>query len=163
MIFIQAKHKENVLLIRKLFEEYANSLDFDLDFQNFHKELSDLPGEYSLPNGALVLAILENEAAGCVGLRKIDKDICEMKRLYVRPEFRGRNVGKGLAERIIKEAYKMGYRYMRLDTINTMKEAVKLYENLGFQQIEPYTYNPIEGAVFMELELNNLLCLGEKY
>jgi GNAT superfamily N-acetyltransferase len=139
--------------IRELFQEYAASLSIDLEFQNFHQELSDLPGEYAPPKGRLLLALYNDHPAGCVALREIEEDICEMKRLYVRPQYRGINLGKRLAERIIAEAAEIGYRRMRLDTLPTMTKAKQMYERLGFKEREAYRYNPVEGTTFMELEL----------
>jgi GNAT superfamily N-acetyltransferase len=141
-------------IIRELFVEYADSLDFDLDFQNFDKELAGLPGEYSPPGGCILLAEHENQPAGCVAIRLLSDEICEMKRLYVRPQFRGLGIGRALAEAIIEQARKMGYNFMRLDTVPAMKTARTLYKSLGFEQINPYRYNPIEGAEFMELKLS---------
>jgi GNAT superfamily N-acetyltransferase len=139
--------------IRALFLEYAESLDFDLDFQNFKDELARLPGEYAPPEGCLIIAFYQGEPAGCVGLRKLEKNICEMKRLYVRPRHRAMGVGKVLAESIIREAGVRGYKYMRLDTVPSMKEARGLYLSMGFKKIDPYCYNPIQGATFMEKKL----------
>lgn len=152
--FIQAESNEELLQVKKLFTEYAASLDFNLCFQDFDKEIAELPGEYALPDGRLLLALDGTKIAGCVALRKITKDTCEMKRLYVKPEFRGKRIGKALAEYIIEEARKIGYSRMQLDTVPSMKEAISLYQSLGFKGIEPYRYNPVEGAIFMELILN---------
>jgi ribosomal protein S18 acetylase RimI-like enzyme len=149
----QVQTQEELKEIRKLFIEYAGSLGFDLCFQNFEQELANLPGHYAPPEGCLLLAKYKNNFAGCVGLRKIKEGICEMKRLYVRLEFRGFKIGKKLAEAIIEQAQNIGYKHMRLDTIPSMKAARALYVSLGFEEITPYRYNPIEGAQFMELKL----------
>jgi putative acetyltransferase len=138
---------------RRLFAEYAESLDFSLCFQGFDRELEGLPGEYAPPSGRLILAILGDSQAGCAALRKINESTCEMKRLYVRPEFRKKGIGRELAEQIIKVARQIGYKRMRLDTVPAMKEAVSLYHSLGFTEIAPYGENPIPGALFMELDL----------
>ena len=139
--------------VRALFQEYANSLGFDLCFQGFQEELARLPGEYSDPSGALLVVRNANRVTGCVGLRRLEKDICEMKRLYVQPRARGGGLGRRLAEAAIIEARRKSYCFMRLDTVPSMKEAITLYESLGFVRIAPYRRNPIEGAVFMELTL----------
>ncbi|HNR03840.1 MAG TPA: GNAT family N-acetyltransferase [Bacillota bacterium] len=142
--------------IRKLFLEYARSLEIDLDFQDFETELNTLPGKYQPPDGALILALVEGREAGCIALRKISKDICEMKRLYVRDEYRGLGLGKKLVGMIIDEAMNNNYQYMRLDTLPTMKSAQSLYLSFGFYDIEPYVYNPIQGTRFMELKLKKI-------
>lgn len=139
--------------VRELFREYAKSLQVDLCFQNFEEELKQLPGKYSPPKGIILLANVGGKAAGCIALRPISDDICEMKRLYVRSDFRGTGLGKKLAERLIEEARMLDYRYMRLDTLATMKSAQNLYLSLGFYDIDPYVYNPIEGTRYMELQL----------
>lgn len=144
---------QNLNEIKALFKEYASSLGFDLTFQNFKEELAKLPGDYAPPHGSLLLANWQGQVAGCVALRRIDNRVCEMKRLYVRPQFRGFGIGKSLAERIIELARRMGYVRMRLDTVPTMERAKSLYALLGFREIPPYRYNPIEGATFMELIL----------
>lgn len=145
--------KKQLDRIKRLFLEYSASLYFDLSFQGFARELEELPGEYRSPGGCLLLALEGEEAAGCVALRKESEGICEMKRLYVRPNFRGKGIGKGLAEAVIQEARRLGYGRMRLDTVSGMKEANDLYRSLGFTEIGPYRFNPLEGAVFMELSL----------
>ena len=150
---LEAQAGENLEIIRKLFEEYAESLGFDLSFQNFDEELANLPGEYALPTGCLLLATYQGNAAGCIALRRIDKTICEMKRLFVRPQFQRKGIGRALAEAVIERAKKAGYKQMHLDTVPTMDAARDLYNSLGFKEIDAYRYNPLEGAVFMELIL----------
>jgi ribosomal protein S18 acetylase RimI-like enzyme len=144
---------------RRLFREYAADIRVDLCFQNFNEELASLPGKYAPPEGALLLAKEEDQIAGCVALRKLEGEVCEMKRLYVRPPFRGRGQGQALAIRVIDEARQIGYRTMRLDTLAWMKPAITLYEQLGFRRIEPYCYNPQTDAVYMELALRDPLRL----
>ncbi|HCX62241.1 GNAT family N-acetyltransferase [Sedimentibacter sp.] len=139
--------------IRQLFLEYAESLGVDLNFQDFESEINSLPGKYEPPDGILILASVNGKSAGCVALRRLSKDICEMKRLYIRDEYRRLGIGKKLIVMIIEEAKKLKYRYMRLDTLPTMKKAQELYASLGFYDIEPYVYNPIEGTRFLELIL----------
>jgi ribosomal protein S18 acetylase RimI-like enzyme len=150
----QAHEGEALAAARQLFVEYAASLDISLCFQGFDEELSSLPGGYAPPRGRLLLASRGKESAGCVALRPLDPDTCEMKRLYVRPAYRSDGVGRLLAERVIHEAAEAGYRRMRLDTLPTMETALQLYRRLGFREIAPYTTNPVEGAVFLELQLN---------
>lgn len=149
----KAKMKEDIEIARGLFVEYVDSLEFDLNFQNFEEELANLPGEYAEPAGCLLLAEYQGKAAGCVALRKINNNICEGKRLYVKPEFRGLKIGRKLVEALIAEARKMGYKFMRGDTVASMKAANHLYTSLGFYEIEPYRYNPLEDAIFLELKL----------
>ena len=141
-------------MARELFLEYGSSLGFNLCFQSFDQELAGLPGDYAPPEGVLLLAEYEGALAGCVALHKIEPHICEMKRLYLRPQFRGRGAGRALAETIIWEARAIGYRRMRLDTVEpVMQDAVALYRHLGFIEIAAYRPNPIPGAMYMELEL----------
>jgi putative acetyltransferase len=152
--FVPAESPEQIAAIRELFLEYAQSLGFSLCFQGFDKELADLPGDYAPPRGRLILASRKGDTAGCVALHPISGDICEMKRLYVRPEFRGSGLGRALAERVIAEAREIDYKKLRLDTVEPrMKAAVTMYRQLGFMEIEPYRPNPIAGALYMELEL----------
>jgi len=139
--------------IRILFTEYVDSLMFDLHFQEYEREYAHLPGEYAPPDGRLFLARYDGTVVGCIALRKIDEHVCEMKRLYVRPQYRGNKIGRLLSEKLISEARSMGYRTMRLDTVPEMTAAKALYRSLGFGKIEPYRYNPIPGALFMELSL----------
>jgi len=152
LVFRQAESNEQIAQARELFLEYAKSLGFSLCFQSFDHELAGLPGDYAPPDGRLLLAEFGAELAGCAALHKLEAGICEMKRLYLRPQFRGRGVGRGLAEAIIAEARAIGYRRMRLDTVEpVMKDAVALYRRLGFKEIASYRPNPIEGAMYMEL------------
>ena len=124
---VQAESPTQITAIRELFLEYAQSLGFSLCFQNFDQELAGLPGDYAPPEGRLILAVHAGDPAGCVALHKIDHEICEMKRLYVRPEFRGKGLGRELAERTIAEARQIGYKKLRLDTVGPkMKTAVAL-------------------------------------
>lgn len=146
-----AAREEDVADAKALFLEYAQSLGFSLCFQGFDQELAGLPGRYSPPSGALFLAREGPELAGCIALRALDEDgACEMKRLYVRDPFRGTGLGRALAERAIEEARRIGYSKMRLDTLPTMVRAIPMYRKLGFVEIEPYTVNPVEGALFFE-------------
>jgi ribosomal protein S18 acetylase RimI-like enzyme len=158
MILIeQAGSGAEVELARKLFREYAAGLGVDLCFQNFERELQELPGKYVPPAGRLLLAFeFDGERkllAGCGALRPIEPTICEMKRLYVRPEFRGCGIGRTLTESLIASAREIGYSSMRLDTLPTMQEAHKLYRQLGFQEIPAYVENPVPGSFFLELDL----------
>jgi|SRR5438128_2241900 len=139
--------------LRQLFAQYAEATGACECFQDFAKELACLPGPYAPPTGQLLLAEVDAQPAGCVALRKIDDGICEMKRLYVRPEFRGRRLGRTLAETILAQARQIGYRAMRLDTLSSMTAARALYRSLGFQIIPRYNDNPNPDALYFELEL----------
>ena len=170
LTFTRAESPTQISQARELFLEYAQSLGFSLCFQNFDKELAGLPGDYAPPAGRLLLAQYENQLAGCVALHKLDSgsgsefchssevsdasEFCEMKRLYLRPSFRGKGLGRALAGRIIAEARQIGYRRMRLDTVEpVMKDAVAMYRRLGFKEIPPYRNNPMTGTLYMELKL----------
>jgi ribosomal protein S18 acetylase RimI-like enzyme len=148
-----AKTDEDFEIAKKLLVEYGNSLSFHLSFQDFEEELANLPGDYVRPAGCLLLAVYKEQPVGCVGLRKLNDGVCEMKRLYVKPQFRGLGIGRALAEAVIVEARKIGYNYMRLDTVPSMEVASALYVSVGFKKSSAYRYNPIENAVFMELKL----------
>jgi putative acetyltransferase len=154
LMLSQAESPAQIAQARDLFLEYAQSLGFSLCFQNFDQELAGLPGDYAPPQGRLLLAEYEGELAGCVALHKLEAGICEMKRLYLRPRFRGKGLGRALADRIIAEARAIGYQRMRLDTVEpVMTDAVAMYRKLGFKDVAPYRANPIAGAMYMELEL----------
>jgi GNAT superfamily N-acetyltransferase len=154
MNFVQVKSPEEIESARKLFEEYAQRLEINLCFQDFEGELASLPGDYQPPSGRLLLAFVDQQLAGCVALRQLGENICEMKRLYLKPELRGKGLGRVLAERIIREAREIGYRRMRLDTLpGKMDRAIALYRSLGFNEIPAYYSNPVPGATFMELDL----------
>ncbi len=156
MTLIQADSPARIATARELFEEYAAGLGVDLCFQNFTKELAELPGDYAPPKGRLLLAYIDDavEVCGCVALRPLADGACEMKRLYLRPNFRGKGLGRKLAEAIIKEARQIGYSRMRLDTLpGKMNEAIAMYQSFGFKEIPPYYKNPVESAMFMELVL----------
>jgi ribosomal protein S18 acetylase RimI-like enzyme len=153
MEIVQVRSAEQIVQARELFAEYAAGLGIDLSFQNFEHELAHLPGSYSPPDGRLLLALGDNTVIGCVALRRIDEQICEMKRLYVRPTFRSQQLGRRLALAVIEAAKQIGYESMLLDTLPSMGPAIKMYRSLGFQEIEPYTVNPVPGALFMTLQL----------
>jgi putative acetyltransferase len=151
---VDALAVDGLLKARCLFEEYAASLGIDLCFQGFEEELTALPGSYAPPDGRLLLAFQDEELAGCVALRRLEPGVCEMKRLYVRPAFRSSGVGRMLADRIVREAKDAGYRCMRLDSLPSMTAALALYRRLGFRETAPYCENPIDGALFLELQLD---------
>ncbi len=151
----QAETPEQIEKVRRLFRGYEAWLDIDLCFQDFERELADLPGKYARPTGRLFLIYQENHTAGCIALRKINVETCEMKRLYVREPFRGLGLGKMLIEKLIEEAQAISYKKMRLDTLpDKMPFAVKLYKSYGFYEISPYYDNPHRETLFMELDLN---------
>lgn len=150
---VNAESAAEIEQVRALFIEYARSLSFDLSFQSFDREIAELPGDYRKPAGRLLLAYVGEAPAGCVALRALEGGCCEMKRLYVHPDVRGHGIGRRLAVRIISEARTIGYRSIRLDTIDSMNEAIALYRSLFFAEIPPYRYNPVAGARFFELKL----------
>jgi putative acetyltransferase len=151
---VPAESPAQIELARELFLEYAKSLGFSLCFQGFDKELASLPGAYAPPTGRLFLCEYDNQLAGCIALRPLEPGICEMKRLYLRPQFRGKGLGRKLAEHLISQAREIGYHHMRLDTVEpTMKDAVAMYRRLGFHDIPPYSKIPVDGALCMELDL----------
>lgn len=158
----QALSTEQIAQARELFREYGKALDVDLCFQDFERELRELPGKYASPAGRIVLAHYNDERtsarlAGCGALRPLSAEICEMKRLYVRPEFRGKGIGRALASVLITAAQEIGYGALRLDTLPQMREAHKLYEQLGFREISAYCPNPVEGVRYLELNLSGFL------
>lgn len=149
-----ARTPEELAQAAVLFREYADGLGFALDFQDFEDELAHLPGEYAEPAGIILLAWDESVAVGCVALRPLsDAGVCEMKRMYVRPAGRGKGLGRTLGNAILAEARARGYTAMRLDTIDTMHEAIALYRSLGFREIPAYRFNPIAGALYFEASL----------
>lgn len=151
---IQVTSPAHVEEARRLFAEYALSLDIDLSFQGFEEELAALPGEYVPPLGALLLALAGEDAVGCVALRPIEPPrVAELKRLYVAPAGRGKGIGLALTQAAIEAARTAGYESIRLDTLRTMDAAQRMYERLGFRDIAAYRYNPDESARYLELEL----------
>jgi GNAT superfamily N-acetyltransferase len=144
---------EQLQILKELFREYAATLGIDLAFQGFDREVNGLPGAYVPPRGRLLLARVDGGVAGCVAVRPLSADTCEMKRLYVKPEFRGKGVGALLIDRIIAEARSCGFRRMVLDTLPEMHTATALYAAAGFRRCEAYYQTPIRDTVFMELSL----------
>lgn len=150
---VDASTPSQIQTIRDLFREYEAFLQVDLCFQHFEEELAGLPGRYAPPQGALLLAIVAGQAAGCVAMRPLDAVVCEMKRLYVRPAYLGQGIGKKLAMHIIERAKDAGYVRMRLDTLEKLVPALSLYAALGFQTCPPYYANPLPGVVYLERAL----------
>lgn len=153
MEIIDAQTAEQIADVRALFREYERFLDVDLCFQGFEDELATLPGKYAPPDGRLLLATDGGQAAGCVALRRLDQEICEMKRLFVRPAYRNQGLGRLLATRIVAEATILGYATMRLDTLDRLQDAMRMYASLGFRRCSPYYHNPLPGVVYWERTL----------
>ncbi|CAN5403321.1 N-acetyltransferase [soil metagenome] len=151
----QAETPKQIEETKKLFREYEKWLGLDICFQGFEAELANLPGKYAKPNGRLLVASVDGKIAGCLALRKLEEGICEMKRLYLRDEFRGSGLGNKLIEKLIGEARLIGYQKMRLDTLpDKMNKAVRLYESHGFRQIPAYYHNPYGETLYLELDLS---------
>ena len=153
---VQIREAETARMVssaRDLIKEYSASLGIDLSFQDFEKEMVEFPAHYTKPDGRVFVAVEGSIAVGVVGVRRFSGKVCELKRMYVRPEFRGKGIGRMLAEKAIREAREIGYDRMRLDTLSRLEEAVSLYRSLGFKEIAPYRANPNKGVVYMELEL----------
>ena len=150
---VEAVTPDQIQTIRDLFRQYERFLQVDLCFQHFEAELAGLPGKYAPPQGALLLALVDGQAVGCVAMRPLEKSTCEMKRLYVRPAHLGEGIGKQLALSIIDRARDAGYSRMRLDTLEKLKPALGLYDQLGFRSCPAYYKNPLPGVVYLELPL----------
>lgn len=154
MLEIVPAHEEPLLAeIRVLFREYAESLGFHLCFQDFDREMAELPGRYTPREGRLLIAKWSGEIAGCVAMKQLGPGLCEMKRFFVRPTYRGKGIGQAVANAIIEESRKAGYEKMRLDTVPSMQSAIRIYESLGFKDTEPYVFNPVPGVRYLELRL----------
>ena len=153
MRIVDGDGEEQLSAVRGLFEEYAASLDVDLAFQDFDRELRELPGDYAPPLGRILLALDDDQPAGCAALRPYEPEVCELKRLYVRPAFQGSGLGRRLAESIVEAGRDAGYTLMRLDTLPSMKAARRLYRSLGFEEIKAYRPNPVHGTTYFQLRL----------
>lgn len=149
-----ARSERQIATVRELFTEYERWLGLDLSFQGFAEELALLPGAYAAPEGRLLLGMRGDDAAGCVAMRRIDEQRCEMKRLYVRPRYAGAGLGRALVGTLIGEARGLGYRVMLLDTLPQMQAAQHLYDSFGFQETPPYRFNPVPGARYLALRLS---------
>lgn len=154
MTIVEAHTPDLIPRVRELFIEYESSIGISLCFQSFEQELAELPGDYAPPDGRLYLALEGAQTAGCVALRKFTEGTCEIKRLYVRPLYRGQGLGRRLVLRLIEAAREIGYQRMRLDTLPMMKRAIELYRSLGFRPIVAYRENPVAGALYFELRLD---------
>jgi putative acetyltransferase len=153
MLIRDATSDADLQEIKRLFLAYAGSLEISLCFQNFEQELAGLPGAYAAPKGCLLLAEFDSVAGGCVALRPLQNQACEMKRLFLAPEFRGTGTGRALVIAVMNKARSIGYASIRLDTLPSMSKAIELYKELGFTPIEPYYENPVPGALFLECKL----------
>jgi GNAT superfamily N-acetyltransferase len=153
MITIRNVDLESIPVARDLLLSYGKLRNFDIALGDYEKELHELPGEYSSPQGCLLIAFYNKEPVGIVALRKINDDICEMKRLFVKKEYRRKKIGITLIHTIIEKAYSIGYEIMRLDTHPWMKDAEMLYRSVGFEEISAYRFNPIKGVKFFELNI----------
>ena len=153
MRILQAQTAAELDAVRELFDEYQRGLGVDLCFQGFAEELATLPGRYAPPGGRLLLALEGTDPAGCVALRALEEGVCEMKRLFVRPAYRGQGLGYRLAMQIVNEAPALGYRLMRLDTLDILESAMRMYAAMGFQRRTPYYANPLPGVVYWERAL----------
>ena len=153
IIYKIAETKSDFEQGKELFREYATSLGVDLSFQDFEKELITIDQQYRQPKGGLILAFKDEQPVGCAGVRKLEDDTAELKRMYVKVECRGYNIGVGLLERSLKLARELGYKKMRLDTLKNMTKAQSLYQSFGFYEIPSYRFNPLEGTIYMEKDL----------
>jgi ribosomal protein S18 acetylase RimI-like enzyme len=153
IVYKKLETDEEISGAKKLIVAYIRWLNHDLSFQNIDDELSNFPQKYSDPEGAFLIAKENNEVIGCVGIKKLENSICEMKRLFVNDSYRGNGAGRKLVELIIREAKQKGYEKMRLDTLNTMEDALNIYRKCGFYEIEAYYNNPANGVVYLEKRL----------
>jgi ribosomal protein S18 acetylase RimI-like enzyme len=155
LTILQAETAEQVSIASEMIQEYAASLNFNLCFQGFEDEIRSMPGKYAPPAGRLLIALWDGRPAGVIALRPLEEaGLCEMKRLYVRPEFRGHQIGRILAQRVINDATEAGYSRMRLDTVaGKMDRAIAMYRELGFTETDPYYQTPVGQTLFMELAL----------
>jgi putative acetyltransferase len=149
---VMARSAEDYALAKELFLEYAGDIGLDLSFQNFDEELAGLTVQYGPSEGGILLLSVEDRPAGCVAVRRFEKDTAELKRMYVRPAYRGQGYGRRLGEEALALARRLGYQAIRLDTLPQMGKAIALYQSFGFVEIEPYRFNPVPGAKYFELE-----------
>lgn len=154
MTLVRVAGGPRLAIIRRLFREYQHDLGVDLCFQSFEEELASLPGRYGPPAGTILLALHRRRAAGCVALRDLGKGVCEMKRMFVRPRFRGLGLGRALAKAIVAEGRRLRYRTMKLDTVPKLQAALSIYQDLGFRKTRPYCHNPLKGAIFLAKRLS---------